>query len=224
MAPNTYANAENSYRQAYNRLKVACTLLERHLPPPDDGSELSTPSLRPRERLDPVVQCALCRAELENLEPEERAGHVCNHQDQVLRQDDETQSAVASDEGRRGSEAQKVKRGVQPNAGVVKQDLTVLEDKFDAYIVALSIFTSLMNDEDGARYENLLLEWTEYCGWLKDRADQTIKVLQAGVWGEDPLMRHVDTASALSTTGNTGSSKDTATPPAGTSSNVPGTS
>ena len=224
MAPNTYANAENSYRQAYNRLKVACTLLERHLPLPDDGSELETPSLTPRERVDRVAQCALCRAELETLEPEERAGHGCNHQGQASRQDDENRSVTASDEGRHGSEVHAAKRGVQPNAGVIKQDLTVLEDKFDAFIVALSILTSLMSDEDGSQYENLLLEWTEFCGWLKDRADQTIRVLQAGVWGEQLTMRPVDTSPALSTTDDTGSGKDTTTTLAGTSSERPGTS
>ena len=75
MAPITAASAKLAYDKAANHLKRACSSLERHLPPPQDGDDdfPEAPSLVPRVRADSVASgCALCVSELLDLEPGER--------------------------------------------------------------------------------------------------------------------------------------------------------
>ena len=188
MAPNTYANADHVYRQAYNRLRIACTLLERHLPPPE-GDEQPIPPLRPirpqRPRLDSVAQCALCRVELEAMNTGDRGSHACTHQPDGQRHDDETRSAAGSTESNQ-QEAYKVKRDRQPNSRVIRQDMIVLDDKFDAFTVAFTTLSSHLDEEEAMQYDTHLLVWAEFYGWMKDRAENTMKILDSVETGIPP--------------------------------------
>ena len=82
MAPNSAATAYAAHERAITRLQTACTSLERQIPPPDntDGTEeIVTPPLRPRESNADVVSCQACAVELEEVDANARAGHVCTH-------------------------------------------------------------------------------------------------------------------------------------------------
>ena len=81
MAPNL-ARAEEAYGQAAGRLRTACVLLERHLPP-IDPTEVQAPQepppLRPGSRLASVPACPQFDEELRELDPGNREGHKCTH-------------------------------------------------------------------------------------------------------------------------------------------------
>ena len=131
------ATADNNYRQAVHKLVAACTFLKSHLPPDDEEDpELITPPNRPKPRTVNVA-CILCAAELENLEGDARDQHICTHQPGLHegnRQDDE-----ASETGSTGTRNKPTGKHRQPDAGVIRQDLVTLDDRFDTFTNALSI-------------------------------------------------------------------------------------
>ena len=180
MAPITAASAKLAYDKAANQLKRACSSLERHLPPPQDGDDdfPEAPSLVPRVRADSVASgCALCVSELLDLEPGERQGHRCTHQDQINVQPEDNASATGSD-----SQRQRVRtnRSKQPVLGVVKEYLDKLESCLDRYTDAVSVVCSTFaNDNERESYQDHLIAWVEHCEDLKDRAREVITVLEA---------------------------------------------
>ena len=170
MAPNVAA-IDAAYQLAENRLVIACSYLERHLPPldPQEVEEAPvTPSARPRERIDSVSQCNLCAAELADLDAGARDGHVCTHRQQG------GDAAV----GARGDAARgKLRRVRQPYAGVIRQGLEILDEKFDSFTGALTTLTCVIEETEVTAYNEHLMEWADYCGYLKDRAHDTINML-----------------------------------------------
>ena len=181
MAPSNLANTEAAYRQAYNRLNVACTLLERHLPPIEEDNDdyMVLPSLKPKPRTPSVSTCDRCTEERENLDEAARQDHVCTHQGaEGGHQDDDTVSTAGSEVVQRRAEGRRRER--QPNAGVIRQDLVVMDDKFDGFTVALSNLAAHLAPLEADQYEAHLLVWAQYCGWMKDRAEDTIRLLEGG--------------------------------------------
>ena len=90
MAPITLPSAKLAFEKAANQLKRACTSLERHLPPPQDGEEEVAPPVTPRPRTSSIAGCSICVSELFDLEAGDREGHVCTHrevQEQQVRAD-----------------------------------------------------------------------------------------------------------------------------------------
>ena len=161
MAPSE-ASARSAYRLAAGRLITACDDLDGHLPPldPVEGDTLETPPIFPVPR---NVACAKCADELAQLETEaEQADHSCTHD----RADD-----TGVEGAERGSAKKVTVRRRHPNAGVIRQDLLTVDDKFDSFTVALSGLASLLEQEDAAEFEDHLVLWTRYRRWLKDRAD-----------------------------------------------------
>ena len=174
MAPNSLATADNNYRSAAFKLRSACTFLKRHLPPDDSNEpESATPTIKPRARAVSVA-CALCVAELQQMEVGAREGHVCTHQ-----QDNPVDRA--SNAGSDDVQDRSGKRQRQPDVGVIRQDLTNVDEKFETFTNALSILSGLLGDDDQILYEEHLMNWTEHIGWLKDRAHDTIRVLKAAM-------------------------------------------
>ena len=169
MAPSE-ASARSAYRLAAGRLITACDDLDGHLPPldPAEGDTLETPPIFPVPR---NIACAKCADELAQLETEEeQAEHSCTHH----RADD-----TGVEDAERGSAKKLTVRRRHPNAGVIRQDLLKVDDKFDSFTVALSALASLLGQEDAAEFEDHLVLWTRYRRWLKDRADYTLELLEA---------------------------------------------
>ena len=171
MAP-TYATADINFGNAAYRLQASCTLLERYLPPiPDTEVEqiIEVPPLRPRRRADSVAACVQCEGELRDMSPGARDGHQCTHRREP--------SPVGSDDERRQRTVRT--RGRQQDAGVIRQELKHMTDRFDAFTVALATLCSLMtNVNEIALYERHLMRWTDYYGWMRDRAEETILMLE----------------------------------------------
>ena len=194
MAPN-YTTADINYGQAVFRLQTACTLLERHLPPLEDGQDdeiWTVPSLRPKMRLASVPACQQCEEELGELDAGDRAAHQCNH-----RRGGAVQTAV--DDSARTS-AVKGTRGRQQNAGVIRHELENMSNKFDAFTVAVATFCSLMDDDiEISLYEGHLLKWTDYYGWMRDRAEGTIALLEPIVNNDEVVTQNVPVSGAQET-------------------------
>ena len=179
MAPS-YANADNAYRNAVARLSTSVMFLERHLPTTDNAEVTEPegmPPLKPsRPRLESVPACAQCQAELEELDAGSRDSHVCTHHtDEVDNSANLTTRSDASISKSRG----KGQRQRQPNTGVVRQDMNNMNEKFEAFTSALATFCTVMEDEEEIRmFEEHLLVWTEYVGWMRDRAEDLIALIE----------------------------------------------
>ena len=135
------------------------------------------------------MACALCAAELENLEDDARDQHICTHQPGLhegTRQDDE-----ASETGSTGIRNKPTGKHRQPDAGVIRQDLATLDDRFDTFTNALSVLTGFLEDAEGRLYEDHLVTWAEYVGCLKDKAYKVIRVLEAPI-DKRPITQTMD--------------------------------
>ena len=198
MAPITTASANLAYDKASTKLKRACTQLEYNIPPCDtEGLDLVTPPLRPRERSDPLTPCAQCATELEELEEGARADHICTHR----RQDDDAASNAGSegDRNERNTLNNRRARQKQPKLGVVKEYLSQLDICLDAFTDAVSVLCSTLtvqNEKD--MYQDHLFVWVEHCEALKNRARDTIEVLEAALHGGQQT-QPVSTAAAITT-------------------------
>ena len=180
MAPS---NTEAAYRQAYNRLNVACTLLKRHFPPIEEDNDdyMVLTSLKPKPRTPSVPTCDRCTEERDNLDEAAREEHVCTHQGaEGGQQDDDTLSTSGSEVVQRRTEGRRTGRERQPNAGVIRQDLVVMDDKFDGFTVALSNLATHLTPLEADQYEAHILLWAQYCGWMKDRVEDTRRLLDGG--------------------------------------------
>ena len=79
MPSNSVTTATIAKEKAAKRLELKCTTLTGHLPwrADDRGIWLDTPRYKPSPTNEEGGECALCEAELEGLEPGDRAGYVC---------------------------------------------------------------------------------------------------------------------------------------------------
>ena len=176
MAP-TYAAVDLAYRLAANNLSAVCTGLEYHLPTTDDlraNETLLIPFKWPREILvdDSLVECQRCVAELADLEAGDRTGHECTHRGQA----DETATLTRPTDGVR-------KR--QPNAGVIRQDLADVKEKFEVFTKALTnLATVCETQEEVDSFERHLLVWAEYIADVRARAQDTLQLLEAPIPAE----------------------------------------
>ena len=174
MAPTPNLAAANlAYGQAVARLQSACVFLDRQLPPVDNQEvEVvpAVPALRPKQRAASVPNCVECEQELQDQSPGRREGHRCTH-----RVGDEVVEPV----GNNTFPDTRAPRRRQPNSGVIKQDLQKLEQKFDSFTGAIGTLISLMEPNDAERYESHMVIWADYVGWLQDRAEDLICILDA---------------------------------------------
>ena len=141
MAP-LYIKANEACQSAVHRLKTACLFMERHLPPVD-GEIVEQPGVRPPHRTS-VLTCEQCEAELSKLEPHDRQGHQCTHH---VERGTRTRDESVGDDLERVQAVYKSVRQRQPDAGVLRQDVQKVDQRFDAFTVALSVFCSVMEDE-----------------------------------------------------------------------------
>ena len=173
MAPS-YSTADLAYRNAANALSATCTGLEYYLP--DDPTQMRPtvrlPTSRPRQIS--ISACVPCAEELEAMDPGSREGHRCTHQlTEGTDQDSEQIREKSTADGSR-------KR--QPNAGVIRQYLGEVKEKFDAFTKALSTLVSVCDDEsEGYAFEQHLLTWAEYVADLRARAADVLQLLEAPV-------------------------------------------
>ena len=171
MAPSL-AKADEVYSQAVGRLRTACILLERHLPsvdPTEVQVPPGPPNLRPSQRDVVVPPCADCELELEGIEPENRGEHQCSHRPDDI-------GVPADDEP--GTPVVRAPRRGHPNPGVVRMEVSNLDAKFDVFAGATSTVISLVDTADQRMWERHLLIWTEYYGWMKDRADELLDLIE----------------------------------------------
>ena len=129
MAPSSAATAYAAHERAITRLQTACTSLERQIPPPDntDGvGEIATPPLRPRESNADIVSCQACAVELEELDANARAGHVCTH-------DRPPEQQAAPRPGSEDSVTRKKGKNKQPKAGVLKEYISNLDSCMEKF-------------------------------------------------------------------------------------------
>ena len=224
MAPISATAAKLAYDKSANQLKRACTSLERHLPPSGDDAEtqVETPSLIPRRRLDSVPPgCALCVSELMDLEPGDREGHQCNHKDQRARgQDEDAHSTAGSDSVPARA---RIGRSKQPALGVVKEYLGNIEVCLDKFTDAVTVLCSTLNSEsEREMYQDHLIVWIDHVEEIKDRAREVITVLEAAQFVES---RRQTVAFNANNGTEASSQTDQANPAQVTSSiNLPGTS
>ena len=169
MAP-TYASANAAYDPLVNSLRAACIGLECHLPP-SEGQEaennVAIPSNRPKKPTP--RECVPCQEELEQLDEEARAEHQCTH-------------VVHDDSLNIGLDQQLVdpRRRRQPNAGVIRQDLSDVKERFDSFTKGLSSLVSLCDDRNESQsYQHHLTIWAEYIADIRARAFETLEILEA---------------------------------------------
>ena len=153
MAP-TYASANAAYDPLVNSLRAACIGLECHLPP-SEGQEaennVAIPSNRPKKPTP--RECVPCQEELEQLDEKARAEHRCTH---------------------------RCRRRRQPNAGVIRQDLSDVKERFDSFTKGLSSLVSLCDDRNESQsYQHHLTIWAEYIADIRARAFETLEILEA---------------------------------------------
>ena len=172
MAPTTEAAANSAYSLAVNRLVTICNDLDGHLPPfdiqEDDNYDPSLPSVWPRPRLESTTDCAQCVEELDQLSAGARDSHICRHN----RDHDESTDTRTAPTQRRSV------RRRQPNAGVIRQDIIILDERFEAFTAALAALAAILPRERAIEFEEHLLVWGDYRRWLKDRALTTIDMLE----------------------------------------------
>ena len=139
-----------------------------------------------------MSSCARCAAELEELEPGNREGHRCTHQQDGADTDTEA-------EQRDGATIEASSRR-QPNAGVIRQYLMEVREKFELITKALSTLASVcVYPEEAHAFEQHLLVFAEYIADLRARAEDVLQVLDAAV-RPAPLVQ-VDPGAGVSNTG-----------------------
>ena len=175
MAPS-YAKANEACQSAVHRLiKTVFFFMECHLPPVE-GETVSQPGVRPPHRAS-VLPCDQCETELNELEPNDRQGHQCTHH---VEKGTGSRAESVADEPERSQTVAKSVRQRQPDAGVLRQDIEKVDEKFDAFTVALSVFCSIMEDEAEINmYEQYLVMRADYVGWIKDRAHDAIFMIES---------------------------------------------
>ena len=119
MPPATVASAKAAHERTLNRLKTACTSLEHQLSPLPPGEEHAFPDDVREDRVPAATECALCIAELDAMDPGDRAGHVCTHDQGVQGRRDDEHSEHGSDQGSVRNPVQKAKRNKQPKVGAI---------------------------------------------------------------------------------------------------------
>ena len=197
MAPS-YANADLSYRQAVSALTFACKQLECHLPS-DDATQadisLTIPSYRPQRRGLSVSACPQCAIELEQLEAGAREGYQCTHQV-------DTDEVGAQGAGvRRPDDVGDTVRRRQPNAGVIRQDLVDIKEKYDGFVKAISTLIAVCeNQEEKESFEQHLIVWAEYVADVRSRAAEVLQILEAPV-DRIPAQHIQQTIASTGTTG-----------------------
>ena len=103
---------------------------------------------------------------------DERVDHRCTHEPSNV-----NRLAAGADTPVR-QYVQRSSRGRQQNPGVIRQEVKNLDEKFDAFTIAVATFCSLMdNNEEIVLYQRHLEEWIQYYGWIKDRAAVTINLI-----------------------------------------------
>ena len=179
MAPNTTIAAYAAYERAITRLKTACTSLERQIPPPEnaDGNEaIDTPPIRPRESNVEITACQACATELEEMDPNDRVGHVCTHDDQS-NQPQGAERALGS-----GSDDTVKRKGKnkQPKAGVLREYMGNMDTCLEKFTDTVANLCSALTDvAEKERYQDHLIVWVEHCEDIKDRAREVIDLLEA---------------------------------------------
>ena len=179
MAP-TYANADLAYRNAAARLRSSCRFLDGYLTPVEPDETIDMPPDKPIRAVE-VPSCDECTAEIELLEAGDRAGHVCTHGGREQRDV-------------RPSVQQRVITGKrpQPNAGVIREYMGDVNTKLESFTTALSTLCSLMDDrEEVVAFEDHLMVWVDYCGWLKNRAYVILDMLETATTGRNTVNNHV---------------------------------
>ena len=141
MAPNETA-ARNAYRLAAKRLTTACRDLDGHLPPADEEDLIDIPPIWPAVGLDATAECNACIEELNQLDETEREAHTCTHRREA-----------PSDS--RPAEARKTQglRKRQPNIGVIKADIAVLDDHYENFTVTMSTMMSFMLPQEEEQFD-----------------------------------------------------------------------
>ena len=178
MAPNTTIAAYAAYERAITRLKTACTSLERQIPPPEnaDGTEATdTPPIRPRESNVEVTACQACATELEEMDPNDRAGHACTHEDQGNQPRTEQAPGSGPDDTTRRKGKNK-----QPKAGVLREYMGNMDACLEKFTDTVANLCSALTDvAEKERYQDHLIFWVEHCEDTKDRAREVIDLLEA---------------------------------------------
>ena len=169
MAPNEAA-VRNSYRLATNRLLTACRDLEGHLPPAETEDFLEPPSIWPELRHVGAAVCERCTEELEQLDEAAREEHTCSHQG------DNSTAGARPAEGEKTGPKKPVRRR-QPNEGVIRSDLQVVDERFEAFVTALSTLSSMLMHQEDEEYQEHLIVWSDYKRWMKDRALDTLDII-----------------------------------------------
>jgi len=167
MAPNESA-ARNAYRLAAKRLTTACRDLDGHLPPADEEDLIDIPPIWPTISLDATAECNACIEELNQLDETDRDAHTCTH-----RREPPPDS--------RPVEARKTQglRKRQPNTGVIKADIAVLDERYENFTVTMSTMLSFMLPQEEEQFDIHFIRWGDYKRWIKDRALDTIALLEA---------------------------------------------
>ena len=81
----------------------------------------------------------------------------------------------------------------------LKKYIDTLDDRFDAFTTALSLLSGLLGDEEQQSYNDHLIVWAEFVGDMRDRAYETIQILEAALLGTARL----DQGAGLDTRANT---------------------
>ena len=67
-----------------------------------------------------------------------------------------------------------------PDEFVLRQCIAAMDEKFDALLDTVCILVPLLDEEGEKNYENHLIEWSDYCEELKERAQEVISIIRAG--------------------------------------------
>ena len=204
MAPSL-AKADEVYAQAVGRLRTACILLERHLPsvdPAEVEAPQDPPPLRPSQNVI-VTACPDCERELADRDSEDEQEHHCTHGWNPEAEDNSQREAMDTPTVR-------VPRRGHPNPGVIRMELTNLDTKFEVFAGAISTLISVHDMANQRLFERHLTVWTEYYGWMKDRAEDLINLIETANTVASNTLAHVQlsntTSQAGSQTGQPGNS------------------
>ena len=67
-----------------------------------------------------------------------------------------------------------------PDEFVLRQCMAAMDKEFDALLDTVCILVPLLDEEGEKNYENHLIEWSDYCEELKERAQEVISIIHAG--------------------------------------------
>ena len=129
---------------------------------------------RPRPRVSSVATCAACATELEALEAGAWGGHVCTHQQVAEDAEIDTVSQAGSDR----AVAPRGGKHRQPDENVIQQYVDAMVLKLDILVQTVAVLLPLLEEEEEERYEQHLIDWSNYCEDVKDRARDVIKLLR----------------------------------------------